>query len=132
MSETTGEIQAKSEHGIKIDDEWYNTKDEQTLLLVERGETVTVIYEDNTGKNGKVYHNITEIKQWNPKSPEANHISVSGSPKKYLGVTVGMAINNAAAYLNTVEGSPNNGQEWAEGVVVYAKALLVEMEKEGL
>lgn len=68
-------------------------------------------------------------------SPGVTEEKIDVGPRKYQGVTVGMAINNAANLLNSNHdywSGEMEPEDWAKDIVVYAKALLEEMEKEGL
>ena len=73
-------------------------------------------------------------KEWKPdeggKSQSRSGTSPAQSRPPYkdnsLGMRIGMCINNAAAYVNTLEFKKAlTDREWAETVVAYGKALFV-------
>jgi len=60
---------------------------------------------------------------------------LKAKPKKYAGVTIGMAINNATNCVNAkirADGEIFPPEEWAKSVVIHAICLLKEMERRGL
>lgn len=140
LMELQGVIQAKSQYGIKILEEWYNTKDEKLLYLLEKGDEVKITYSEGAGKKG-TYRNLETAQVIShpkviPEEVTLTHEKPSATAKAPTlsrdipGVTVGMAVNNAATSLDLKNEIPPD--EWARIVVKRAKALLEEMQKEKL
>ena len=159
MNVVEGSVEAVSQYGIKINGEWYNKHNLYPTLLdgVSKGDRIRVSYELREAK-GKTYRNVTELstisETVSQEELQANlteetiggqEITATGGllgggvlgtakpAPKHAGVTVGMAINNAAAYVLSKDGDKTLPDDvWADTVVSYAEALLKAMDKKGL
>jgi len=114
--------------GIKVNETWYNATDrtEQYLNKELQAKTVELTLQDNKITFLRVVEGNKEIATTSSPSTTPN---TNGKP---LGVTIGMAMNNANLRVNTMPAAVTSEKEWAKLVVSYTKALLDEMEKEGL
>ena len=116
--------------GIQINNTWYNATPGTENFVKETlvGKNVELTTGDDDNKI--MFIKDTEALSGDLTHPDVVHTNIHQSKNKVLGVTVGMAINNATLRVNSLPNPVTNEAEWARRVTEYADALIKEMEKQ--